>query len=240
MDEGSFEREGHYAVRVSEDRRCPNCGALVAPDAEWCGQCYTRLGPPDPGSAGGEHRARPAGAPARLETATPGGGRIEVEAGRPTWSCSVCGENNAMEATVCATCGTPFTRLLEEPTRRPEIEPRIAATWSLAWPGLGHWKAGYRADAVARIVLFAWTFGTLMVLVVSRFGTGGLGATLPLFALFLISASAVYVVSAIDAYRIAGGDAPLASSRVLLWASAVLVVVSVALASLITLPAARR
>lgn len=221
----------HYADRVSEERRCPNCGALVAPDAEWCGQCYATLAAePEKGEASDR----------TLAMATPAGGRLEVESGTPTWTCSVCGERNAIEATACATCGSPFSRLFEEPVSRPEIPPKTAATWSLLWPGLGHWMAGYRADGVARIVLFGWTFGALMVLLVSRFGTGGLGATFPLFLLFLVSASAVYVVSAIDAYRVAGDEEPIASSRVLLWASAVLVVVSVALATLVTLPAARR
>lgn len=179
--------------------------------------------------------------PAAIALATPGGGAIEVESGgKPTWTCSVCSERNPIEATFCATCGAPFGRLLEEPTRRPEIRPQTAATWSFVWPGVGHWKAGYRADGVARIVLFAWTFGTLMVLLVARFGTGGLGPVFPLVALFLVAASAVYTVSAIDAYRLAGGDPPLVSSRVLLWASAVLIVASVALASFLTLPAARQ
>jgi hypothetical protein len=221
---------------VSEERRCPNCGALVAADAEWCGQCYT---PMRLETGVGESGA--AKDPTSIAIATPGGGGIEVEAGgRPTWTCSVCGEPNAIEATLCSTCGAPFARLLEQPTERPEIKPQTAAIWSFVWPGIGHWKAGYRADGVARIVLFAWTFGTLMVLLIARFGTGGLGPTFPLVALFLVAASAVYVVSAIDAYRVAGGESPLVTSRLLLWGSAVLIVASVALASLITLPAARQ
>lgn len=224
---------------MSEERRCPNCAALVAADAEWCGQCFTAM-PLEPAEAAvGESTAKAPVMTAAL--ATPGGGGIEVEAGgKPTWKCSVCAEPNAIEATICSTCGAPFGRLLEEPTRRPEIRPQTAATWSFVWPGVGHWKAGYRADGVARIVLFAWTFGTLMVLLVARFGTGGLGPVFPLVALFLIAASAVYATSAIDAYRLAGGDPPLVSSRVLLWASAVLIVASVALASFLTLPAARQ
>jgi hypothetical protein len=223
---------------VIEERRCPNCAALVAADAEWCGQCFTamRIEPLETVEPEGVAKA-----PATTALATPGGGGIEVEAGgKPTWTCSVCAEPNPIEATICATCGAPFARLLAEPTRRPEIRPQTAATWSFVWPGIGHWKAGYRAEGIARMVLFAWTFGTLMVLIVARFGTGGLGPVLPLVALFLVAASAVYAISAIDAYRLAGGDPPLVSSRVLLWASAVLIVASVALASFLTLPAARQ
>jgi hypothetical protein len=224
---------------VDDERRCPSCGALVAADAAWCGQCFTRLDAPAPSAT------EPVGATTRLPAATavelPSGGRIEVEpGGRPSWTCSICAANNAIEAPVCAVCGAPFGRLFAEPARRPQVPPQTAAIWSLVWPGLGHWKTGYRADAVARFVLFTWTFGTLLILLVSRFGKGGLGATFPLFVLFLVAAAAVYGVSAIDAYRLAGGEEPLITSRALLWASAVLVVVSVALASFITLPAARR
>jgi hypothetical protein len=163
-----------------------------------------------------------------------------VEDGKLTWTCPVCEERNPIEATACAVCGTPFARLFEEPRPGPRIDPQTAAVWSLVFPGLGHWKAGRRFEAIARMVLFAWTFGTLAVLLATRFGKGGLGPTLPLFVLFLAAAAAVYVLSAVDAYRVAGGDQPLVSSRVLLWSSAALVVLSVLIASFVTLPAARR
>ena len=178
---------------------------------------------------------------ARLEAALGAvGGGLEVEEGRPTWVCPVCEERNPIEAAACTTCGTPFTRLFDERDERPGVEPQSAAVWSMALPGLGHWKLGRRADAVARIVMFAWAFGALLVLLVSRFGKGGLGPTMPLFLLFLGSSVAIYVLSAIDAHRIASGDPPLVSSRTLLWASAGVVVLSVFIASFVTLPAARR
>jgi hypothetical protein len=110
--------------------------------------------------------------------------------------------------------------------------------WSLALPGLGHWKVGLRADAVARMVLFVWTLGTVLVVTASRSGSG-FGSSTPLFALYLGSATAIYVLSAIDAARAADGRPPVVSSRVLLWASAALVLASIALATLVTLPAAR-
>jgi hypothetical protein len=231
MEDSSFGQEdGRPAMSVTEDRRCASCGALAGLDAEWCGLCYARL----PATSESEEASREAA------SATPGGGRLEVTEGRPEWSCSACGERNAIEAGVCATCGTPFARLFEEPVERPAIDPQIAAAWSLAWPGLGHWKAGYRADGVARGVLFAWSFGALMMLVISRFGKGGLGATFPLFALFASSAATLFAISAIDAYRLAGGRDPYVSSRTLLWGSAALVVLSVVLATFVTLPAARQ
>jgi hypothetical protein len=79
-----------------------------------------------------------------------------------------------------------------------------------------------------------------MILVVSRIGKGGFGPTFPLFVLFAFASATIYVLSAVDAYRIASGEEPLINSRTLLWASAGLVVLSVLIASLVTLPSARR
>ena len=80
----------------------------------------------------------------------------------------------------------------------------------------------------------------LLVLLVSRFGKGGMGPTMPLFLLFLGASVAIYVLSAVDAYRIASGDQPIVGSRALLWTSAGLIVLSVLIATFVTLPAARR
>ena len=140
----------------------------------------------------------------------------------------------------CSACGTPFSRLLEEPPAETPIEPQTAAVWSMVFPGLGHWKLGRRGDAIARFAMFGWSFGALLVLLVSRFGKGGMGPTMPLFLLFLGASLAIYVLSAVDAYRIASGDQPIVGSRALLWTSAGLIVLSVLIATFVTLPAARR
>jgi len=214
---------GGRLLAVSQERRCPTCGALVSIDADWCGQCYAPLRPRAPEPRPDEVAA----------------GKLEVEDGRLSWTCPVC-ERNPIEGSVCPVCGTPFARLFEEPEPVPHVEPQTAAVWSLVLPGLGHWKVGRRPDALARMVLFAWTFGTMAVLLASRFGKGGLGPTFALFILFAAAAAAVYVLSAVDAYRAAAGDPPLVSARALLWGSAALVVLSVLIASFVTLPAARR
>jgi hypothetical protein len=163
-----------------------------------------------------------------------------VEGGRLAWTCPVCDGRNPIEANECSTCGTPFSRLLEEPAEHPDVDPQTAAVWSLALPGLGHWKLGRRTDAVARFAMFGWAFGALLILLVSRFGKGGLGPTFPLFLLFVGASSMIYVLSAVDAYRLASGDPPVVSSRTLLWTSAGLVFLSVLIATFVTLPAARR
>ncbi|HEX9124043.1 MAG TPA: zinc ribbon domain-containing protein [Actinomycetota bacterium] len=239
---------------MAAERRCPNCGALVAEDADWCGQCYAPLTelpgptspsgtPPSPTSPGpstspgspeqetGADRGAPVGSQA--------GTSVEAAAKTATWPCPACDHPNRIELDLCEVCGTPFARLFREQERAPEVEPGSALLWSLAFPGLGHWRCGRTLDGVARGVIFVWTLGTLLVLVLSRVGKGGFGATAPLFVLFLASALTVWVTSAYDAFRIAGGYEPVVSSRTLLWGSVILIVVSVLLASLVTLPAVR-
>lgn len=208
------------------ERRCPHCGALVADDAEWCGQCLERL----PLEAPAPQAVEPAAA--RRGPAPDGSPR------EPTWPCPACGQVNPIALDRCEVCGTPFGQLFAEPEPRVEIAPARAMAWSLVWPGLGHWKAGRRLDGVARMALFAWTTGTVVVFLVSRPEEGfGSGATL--FSLFLVASVMLYVVSAIDARRIAADEEPFVSSRLLLWTSVGLVVISVVLATLLTLPAAR-
>ena len=41
--------------------------------------------------------------------------------------------------------------------------------------------------------MFGWACGALLVLLVSRFGKGGIGPTFPLFALFLGASLMIYV-----------------------------------------------
>jgi len=226
------------------DRRCPSCGALVSAEAEWCGQCYAPLeGMELPAAAEGSTppAGRPSATPAG-STSVPTGvaGAIEVDGETLAWSCPVCDSRNPIEANECSTCGTPFYRLLEEPSVAPDVEPQTAAVWSLALPGLGHWKLGRRTDAVARFAMFGWAFGALLILLVSRFGKGGLGPTFPLFLLFVGASLMIYVLSAVDAYRLASGEQPVVSSRALLWTSAGLVFLSVLIATFVTLPAARQ
>jgi hypothetical protein len=154
--------------------------------------------------------------------------------------CPACETRNPIEASLCSVCSTPFGRLFEEPEERPRVDPQTAAVWSMVYPGLGHWRLGRKGDAVARFAMFGWAFGALVILLVSRFGKGGLGPTYPLFLVFLLAAVTIYVLSAVDAYRIAADDPPIVSSRALLWGSVGLIVLSILIATFVTLPAARQ
>lgn len=228
----------------------------MASDAAWCGQCYAPMtleAGPAPGDVHREVAEGVDGEPAPergasatetprtpLAVAMPGGGRVEVAEGTASWDCPVCGDRNTMDVSLCATCQTPFARLFEAPVRTEEIEPKAAAGWSLLLPGLGHWKAGARADGVARIVLSVWTLGTVLIMLLSRPDGGGFGATFPLFVLYLVSAVGLHAESAVDAHRVASGLDPLVSSRALMWFAAGLILGSVVLATFVTLPATRR
>ncbi|HSJ51441.1 MAG TPA: Ran-binding zinc finger domain-containing protein [Actinomycetota bacterium] len=240
---------GWAAAQVTGQRRCPSCGGLAALDADWCGQCYAPLRrepehQSEPSPAEPTDREGDGGGPASpprgraVAVSTPGGGSLEVADGTATWDCPLCDERNPLEAVVCSVCGTPFGRLFEQSSAGPEIEPRSATRWSLVFPGLGHWKVGRRADAVARMVLFVWTFGTVLLILVSRSGRG-IGSFLPLLVLYLCAAVAVYALSAVDAGRAASSRDPVVSSRAHSWVSAALVLVSIVMATFVALPAAR-
>jgi hypothetical protein len=250
-------REEGPVDRVGGERRCPTCGGLVAADADWCGQCYASMTVEQTPSVAGrdttereEVDAPRDRTPERVPSATttsraatavalPGGGAVEVAEGTATWACPACGDRNPMDESLCATCQTPFRRLFEAPVRRDEIDPPAAVGWSLLLPGLGHWKAGARADGIARIVLAAWTVGTVVIMVLAR-PAGGFGRSFPLFLLYLVAAVALYVEAVVDARRVASGFDPLVSSRTLMWCAAGMILGSIVLATFVTLPAARR
>jgi double zinc ribbon protein len=204
---------------MSVERRCPSCGALASADADWCGQCYASLEGPR--------------APSQTKT-TP----LRSD-GEPAWPCPVCGNLNPIAMNLCVSCGTPFARLFQEAERLPQIDPKTAALWSLLFPGLGQWKCGRSLDAVARMVAFLVPFGTMLLLVVSRLGRGGLGSTALLFSLFLVASLVAWSTSAIDAHRVASGLDPLIGPRTLLWGLVGLILVAVALATAVALPAVR-
>src|SRR5439155_25679640 len=115
------------------------------------------------------------------------------------WPCPVCGNPNPIAMNLCVSCGTPFARMFQEGVRLPEIDPKAAALWSLLFPGLGQWKGGRSLDGIARMVSFLVPFGTMLLLVVSRLGRGGLGSTALLFSLFLVASLVAWSTSAIDA-----------------------------------------
>jgi hypothetical protein len=235
---------------MSEERRCPNCRGLVTADAEWCGQCYARLKAMpeepkavapgrEPSAAEREAWGEESGEGPDVTAGAVGASKVvplQARKGEPSWPCPACDEWNPIELDTCAACGTPFARLFREPDHGPEVSPQSALLSSLVFPGLGHWRCGKPFDGVARAVLFAWTLTTVAVIVFSRSGKSGFGATVGLLGLFLVATVLLYALSALDAYRIASGEHELVTSRILLWGSAGLVLLAAIIATLITLP----
>jgi ribosomal protein L40E len=214
-------------TRVGDERRCRTCGALVAEDATWCGQCFAPL--TDAASA-------PVPAPAPAIGVIPQQPPPEPR-GDPFWPCPVCDNRNPIAADACAVCGTPFARLFrDEESERPTVEPRDALVWSLVFPGLGHRKLGRALDGLARGVLFGVAF---LMAVLSGLGAKH-GALFGVFALFLIVALAVYVLSAYEAYRIAQGGDVLVGSRALLWTLVLIIFLAVALLAVSAVSSTRR
>lgn len=198
------------------ERRCPNCSALVSDDADWCGQCFTslRVAEPEP--------QEPAASSSTEARETP----WTRDSSAATWPCPTCGSANPIELDLCAVCGTSFAQLLRQEEGRPTVSPRDAFLWSLTFPGVGHAKAGRSGDGIARGTLFVLTFGLALVIVLSGVSTPAIFAVV---ALLLLTALTVYLGSAAEAYRIAGGGAPFLSARALLWATVALIMVAVAL-----------
>jgi hypothetical protein len=210
-------------VSVVEERRCPNCHALVSADADWCGQCFTSL------------RVEP-------ETPTvPSPVRVSADpsatkTGTAMWTCPTCGEENGLDLDACAVCGTSFATLFRQDERPPAVDPRFALTRSLIFPGLGHRAVGRGADGLARAVLFVFTFGMALLILISRPSAGPVVGLLVLYGSLAVG---LYVLTALEAYQMAQGGGPIVSSRVLLWGVVALVVLSVLMAAFTILSAAR-
>jgi hypothetical protein len=205
---------------VSPERRCPNCGALVSEDAEWCGQCFTNLRAPDPPSA--------VPAPAVGETSEASAARAADTGAteRPSgafWPCPVCGTNNPIVLEACEVCGTPFAAVMRGDTRR-DADPDAAFRRSLLFPGLGHAMLGYSLDGFARGAVF-----TLAVLVAILLPLSVPTTSLTILAVVLSVAAAagVYALSAVEVKRLVQRRGLIVESRFLLWGAVGLMMLTV-------------
>jgi hypothetical protein len=219
---------------------CSRCKATIPAHSEWCPVCFKPFTVP----AGDEraevgHRSALLGSRIedprprrRAELATPrapgtaDSSSTEIpppeDPAPAVWPCPECEHDNPIELDSCDVCGTPFARLFQEPKRSRDVEPRAAAVASLILPGLGHIRCGRTAEGIARMLMFLWAGGTGLVLSLSH------APGLPLFGvLFLFAALGVYVVSALEALRIADGGAAILPPRALLWAATVLAMLSI-------------
>ncbi len=229
------------------ERRCPNCGGLVGADAEWCTQCFARLDEPEakspqqesptPSATPGSEAAGEVVAPAasgefvHLGPQSGMGAGFHAKGESIVWDCPMCGTENPLEATSCSACGTPFGQVFEEPERGPEVDPGRAATFSLFFPGAGHYVAGRKGEAFARGTIFAFSLVMgLISLGPVRAGSGGI--YLMLMVVSLTAAAALYMTSTADAGRAARGEKQILSMRMLLYGAVGLIFISVVLLTL--------
>jgi ribosomal protein L40E len=222
------------------ERRCHHCGALVGPDAAWCGQCFAsveRRHPRAEASLDDAAAGEPVGGEAGAGEATPaeaaadggssdagGSGALTEERRAATWPCPTCGTDNPIDADACATCGTSFGSLLSLTPRREPASARDALAWSFVYPGLGHQRLGLGLDGLARGILFTMTFGMALLI-----GLGGVSRApiLAVFLLYLLLALAAYGLTAWEAYRVANGAPLFVPSRPLMWVTVGLMLISV-------------
>jgi hypothetical protein len=207
---------------------------MLGPEAMWCGQCHldfrrrrrvpTPPAPPRPDvvaaarAEGNEAFSVWVGQPAVKEADLPSAG---------AWPCPACGFQNAMSLDACGICATPFAKLFEEKKHhQAPVIPSQAAVASLFFPGLGHIRCGRLGEGIARAVLFVWALGTAVLLTATH-PPSGAGPLRAVAGLFFTAAAAVYVFSAVDSARVADGQPPVLSPKVLLYGSAGLVVMSV-------------
>jgi RNA polymerase subunit RPABC4/transcription elongation factor Spt4 len=218
------------------DLRCPDCGALVSADAEWCGQCFRSLAEPEP-----EPDPVPSNVPEPVAVGLrPRGAASSSPASAgasPSWPCPACGNATPIELDACPVCGSTFADLMRQDRPRPTVEPATAFVRSLAFPGLGHRSVGLGLDGLARGVLFA----LLAVLTLVVFGSGVRSGGLLAVALLLLAMTlAVYLGSAYEAHRIAGGGAPFVRTRTLLWITVGVIFGSVVLLGITVAAVGRR
>jgi len=144
----------------------------------------------------------------------------------PFWPCSVCGAENPIALDLCSVCGTPFAQVMRTAADTPQVDPRDAVIRSLIYPGLGHRALGRPVDGLARGVLFAVAFGLGILLAIAAAGSAALVGA---FVLFLAAGIGVYVMSAVEAHRLASGGGLLVPTHILMWVVVGVVVVGITL-----------
>lgn len=189
--------------------RCPSCGAGNPSGARWCGQCHHRFEADDPAGPG-------TGAPSRPSLRRSGDTLI--------WTCPACDAANPIDASVCRVCGTSLAAAFgdRKPARRARTSPRNAIALSALLPGMGHVALGATGAAAARAILYLWSLG-VSILLLLRPPDAARGIVRLIGALFALSAAAVWLLAMIETMRLSSGDErPVVPRNALTWFSAAL------------------
>ena len=207
------------------ERHCVSCGAVLYEGAAWCGMCFEPVVPEREATLAAEPEAAPVVSTTDV-------------AAEPMWPCPVCESRNPIELDFCATCGASFASLMRQETTVVKVDPHAVFRRSLIFPGLGHRSIpGREVDGFARGVLFA-----MLLIATLMLGLSGVfaGAVLFLFLVYLAASVAVYLLTAIEAARLAEGGEPLVSSRAILWATVAILLLSIVVVAFVIGTASRR
>ena len=114
-----------------------------------------------------------------------------------TWTCIRCEASNPLEATACEVCGTPFAEIVKPKDTRPPRDPNTVALVSLFFPGVGHMYLGQWPQGIARAIVHLWVLSVVFISLLA----GGQSNTTALTMSFALAATALWAISAHDAYR---------------------------------------
>ena len=142
---------------TGELKSCHECGAMNAPDVEWCGQCYVSfVAVANVAGATPERNSEPSWPERR-----PG-----------QWTCLACETSNEVEAVECRACGTSIFSAIA-PT---DAEAAGHLTWSaFALPGLALIRVGRSIEGSLIFMLGAAALisGVIIPSIVAKVLVGG-------------------------------------------------------------------
>ncbi len=217
--------------------RCPACAARNSDRAEWCTQCFERLGVPagGPVEVVGAPAADPPGSQPRPDPQLDATIRdVRTVDGEVEWRCGRCGAWSRLERSTCAVCDGPRVGFGEAGRRQPATwaTSGVVVAANVLLPGAGHVLSARVGTGVARAVLFlTWLVGGLGTLRAA--GPDGPGA-LPAFPL-LLGALLVWVGTVVDVLPSAEARTrELLRPRVLALLTVAVVVVTVVTLLLVT------
>jgi len=203
---------------MSDQTKCPSCGASNAAGSPWCNQCFAALGAPqsEPAPAAVEPPPPPiqavttAGAEPSSLTIDQATELAEEPGDQPNWQCQVCHELNPLASDVCSVCQTPiFISFGAEREAEPALSPSEALSQAFV-PGLAHIRLGQGLIGFT-IALLVWVL-IGFALIIAFAG----GAAVPVMLVFVV-AIGIVLVSAHDAQRLAQrqDDAVILKPRIL-------------------------
>ncbi len=189
-------------VHAPDRLRCPTCGGLNPPDAQWCGQCLKRFEAPEPPPPVAETVAITAPlTPGEIKPGVERAGFRSTDEGI-LWRCASCDTENPLEEPSCLVCGRAFVDSMRPPPApRAQKDPGLTAMVSLFFPGAGHAYLGMWPQAIARGVVSVW-----VGLMAFFFGTGGKAGSGALAGLYGLIAFCLWMVAAHDSYREASDE----------------------------------